>query len=584
MKYSPKHPAPTIFENETRMPFFPISSATTEYNETGTWRYLRPRYIESIPSCQNSCPTSNDIETWIRLFEKGKLEEAWEAATLENPFPSIMGRVCFNPCMNGCNRREMGGTVGIRMLEKELGDVAGEKLPAPKPFFPSTGKKVAVIGSGPAGLACAYHLSRLGHKVTVFEREKKAGGMLRYGIPEYRLPRNIIDREIEKLWEMGIEFKLATPIKDAVQTQNLRTDFNAIFIAIGAQKSRLLQIPGERISGVMSGLSFLKKIGNGEKVPVGKKVVVVGGGNTAIDTARVAKHLGAEVKILYRRSKAEMPAFEEEILHVEKDGVVIETLVAPKGILIKENKANAIICQKMKLDEPDESGRRGVTPIEGEEITFDADTIFTAIGEEMEISIIPSALHIDNASLKVNSTGQTEWKNVFAGGDMISQPRTVVDALGAGKRSAIAIDCYLRGEKIEDISNEISSPETNAFFMWRYLKHRTGKNSFCATTSELTKLPKIIKFEDLNPVYFTYSAPNDSDVKGELARCFHCGRCTECDNCYIYCPDVAIAKKEGGFEIDYFFCKGCGVCAKECPRRAMDMIEEPTEINENAND
>ena len=602
MKPQPKHPSPITFKSTAEMPFFTVALGTTEWNETGTWRYLRPRYVERIPACQHGCPTSNDIEAWIRLFEQGKRGEAWEAATMENPFPGIMGRVCFHPCMEGCNRRELGGAVNIQMCERTLADAMGKELPPAKPFFPASGKKVAVIGAGPAGMACAYHLARLGHAVEVFERLPKAGGMLRYGIPEYRLPNDVLDREVARLEKMGIVFRLGKGVKSAAEMQTMRQDYAAVFMAIGAYKSKAMGVPDEKSAGVMAGLEFLRKVADGQPPAIGKRVLVVGGGNTAVDTARTARRLGAEVTIVYRRSRAEMPAFEEEIRQAEDEGVKIEMLVSPRRVVTNAGKAAGLECLRMKLGDPDESGRRQPIPIDGSETTLAADTILTAIGEDIETAIVPSALPIERGAIRTKLGGRTEWTTVFAGGDFIAQTRTVVDALAAGKRSAIAIDCQLRGDSFDAVFEKIRVADTDAVMMARYLQVRTGEPPRAATTSELERLNKVVTFSELNAAYFTRSEPAayplrsvedrlggggfaevhqppaDDIRAAELARCFHCGRCTECDNCFIYCPDTAIAKQEGGFGIDYYFCKGCGVCLKECPRAALEMIEEPTEF------
>lgn len=615
MKGEHKYPKPVSFASELEMPYFDLAVATTEWNETGSWRYLRPRYTEKVPACQFSCPTGNNIEAWIRLLEAGKIEEAWEAATLENPFPAIMGRVCFHPCMDGCNRKEMGGAVNIQMLERALGESMGDSLPLAKPLFPSTGKKIAIIGSGPAGLACAYHLCRLGHGITIFEKEPLAGGMLRYGIPTYRLPKDLVDRETERLEQMGIEFRLETPIRDAAQMQTLRQDFDAVYLAPGAHKSRSLGIRGEDTDGVMSGLELLRAVALGKRPSIGRRVLVVGGGNTAVDATRTALRLGAEVSLIYRRSRAEMPAFEEEVAEALAEGVVLKTLMGPKRVMIGKGRVVGLVCQRMRLGEPDESGRRRPMPIPDSEISLEADSVILAIGEEIDTTIVPSALHTEEGAIKTGPGGRTEWKDVFAGGDFAAQPRTIVDALGAGKQSAIAIDCYLRGENFEDIADAVSlagaDPTTKTagsqnVLMSRYVALRTGQAPRPATNSETTLINTVVRFENLNPAYFTLSDPYPTPalsleerlgldpfaeihqpstkeaVNGELSRCFHCGRCTECDNCYIYCPDVAVAKKTGGFEIDFFYCKGCGVCMQECPRAAMEMIDEPTAFERKA--
>lgn len=578
-----------------------MSVANMMWNATGTWRYLRPQYVDRIPACQASCPTANNIESWIKLLEQGKIEEAWERATLENPFPAIMGRVCFHPCQDGCNRKEMGGSVSIQMLERVLADAVGATPPTPKPFKQQSKKKIAVVGSGPAGLACAYHLTRLGHKAVVLERNNKCGGVLRYGIPEYRLPKDIIDIEIERLKQMGVEFQLGKMIKDAAAMQMLRQEYDAIFLAIGAHKSRALGIPDEKTEGVMQGLTFLDLAAQGKAPPLGKKVLVIGGGNTAVDAARTARRFGAEVTVLYRRSREEMPAFEAEVREATAEGVNIEFLIIPKKVAVKDGRAVGLVCDRAQLGEPDDSGRRSPVPIQGSELTFDANTILSAVGEEIETAIIPSALPIKKGTLGTKLGGRTEWHNVFAGGDFIDQPRTAVDALAAGKRAAIAIDCFFRKENFETVFEKIRVGDSNSVRMANYLRHLETEKQQGPQPATVLK-NHIAKFEDLNAAYFWESKPNEYPMRSvedrfahrpfaevhqppskeavadELSRCFHCGRCIECDNCYIYCPDISIAKVTGGYNVDLTYCKGCGVCVHECPRAAMELIEEPTEI------
>jgi formate dehydrogenase major subunit len=352
----------------------------------------------------------------------------------------------------------------------------------------------------------------------------------------------------------------------------------------------------------MSGLQFLWNLSEGKDPKVGKRVLVIGGGNTAIDAARSAIRLGSDVTMLYRRSKAEMPASEEEIAEAEREGVKMEMLTAPLAVIVKNARVAGLECQKMELGAPDETGRRRPVPVEGSKMVLDADTVIGAIGENVDTSIIPSAMGLTAGSIATNIGGRTDWQNVFAGGDATMQSRTVVDAIGGAKRSAIAMDCFLRGENFENIFDKICVADTDAVLMSRYIEYRTGIAHPVSTTSETEKLNEIVKFDELNPAYFQESAPLDTpsisvnerlsnnafkevhrpptetEKFGELARCFHCGRCTECDNCFIYCPDVAIAKKTKGFDIDLFFCKGCGVCAVECPRAALRMTEEPTEL------
>lgn len=600
-KQAQKQPRPVTFKGISEMPYCTMSSALMTWNRTGSWRYLRPQYIDQIPACQAACPTANNIEAWIRLLEQGKIEEAFEKATVENPFPALMGRICFHPCQEGCNRNDMGGSVSIQMLERVLADAAGANPPVPKPFKAQTKKKVAIIGSGPAGLACAYHLTRLGHKAVVLERNSRGGGVLRYGIPEYRLPRDIIDIEIERLKKMGVEFQFGKLVRDAAEMQMLRQEYDAVFMAIGAHKSRPLGIPDERTEGVMPGLTFLDLASQGKAPPLGKKVLVIGGGNTAVDAARTAKRFGSEVTILYRRSREEMPAFEAEVKEALAEGIKIEFLTIPKQVVVKDGRAAALLCERAKLGEPDESGRRSPVPIPGSDMTIEATAILSAVGEEIETAIIPSALAIKKGALATKKGGRTEWHNVFAGGDFIEQPRTAVDALAAGKRTAIAIDCLFRKDDFEAVFEKVRIGDSVSVRMEDYLRYLSGDKELAGGPKVVAK-KRIVKFEDLNDSYFRESKPNAYPMRSveerflhrpfaeihqppakdaaadELSRCFHCGRCTECDNCYIYCPDISIGKITGGYEIDLNYCKGCGVCVFECPRAALELIEEPTEI------
>lgn len=596
-----KLPAPIVLSGEMDLPLCPISMETTQCNATGSWRYLRPRYVERIPACQHACPTANDIEAWIAAFEKGDTQKAWELATLENPFPAIMGRVCFHPCMDACNRKDLGGSVNIHALERTLGDTFGRKPPPAKAHFKASGKRVAVVGSGPAGLACAYHLARFGHLVTVFEKETQAGGILRYGIPDYRLPSDVLDGEVARLEAMGIDFKLGHPIPDATHMQTLRSEYDAVFLAAGAHKSKTLGIDGEKSKGVLPGLSFLKDVALGKQPALGRRVIVVGGGNTAVDAARSARRLGSDVTILYRRSRAEMPAFPEEIEAAEDEGVKLEMLAAPIEVLDTAGRVAGVVITRMELGPPDESGRRSPVPIAGSEEEIDCTTLITAIGENIDVSIVPSALHVDDGSLRTESTGRTEWHNVYAGGDFTFTPRTVVDALASGKTGAIGIDCELRGEDAQKALQVCRMGEEGPMLVSRYIALRGGTKLTHSTTQDLAIQDRIVGIDEINLAYFDASEPEATPCKGanerlqeqpfeeicselsegarnrELGRCFHCGRCTECDNCYIYCPDVAVAKLDGGFSFDLEYCKGCGVCATECPRAAIEMMEEPCE-------
>jgi len=607
-----------VFKTEADMPYLPMSLGTTLVNKTGSWRYIRPLYVDKTPLCNHHCPAGTDVVGCLALIREGKYKEAWELIKQENPFPGVCGRICPHPCESECNRGELGGAIAIHTLERFLADWAarnGERgmsneVPVTHSSLLVThhSSPVAIIGSGPAGLSCAYHLARRGYAVTVFESLPTAGGMMRMGIPEYRLPREVLDREIADIEALGVEIKTNMRVGDNVKLSDLLEDYQAIFIGVGLQKSRKLNITGEDAEGVIHGLEFLKKVSLGEEVQVGRKVAVVGGGNTAIDAARTALRLGSaenltrndtksEVTILYRRSRAEMPAIAEEIEEALAEGIEIRYLTTPVEVLTASGRVTGLKCVKMELGVTDESGRRRPVPIEGSEYTLEADTIIPAIAQEEDIAFLEAEIQepesgeqpligVRRGRIFIDEAGATTLPGIFAGGDIATPFGTVAHAVGSGKRAALAIDRHLRGEELAGFP-----PPDEAV-------HAVPKDVD----------PTVVRFEDLNLAYFEEverpeqsQMPVEERVRGfkevnlgfseeeaqaEAGRCFSCGTCNLCDTCLIFCPDVAIARtpplfpptfggdEGGGYEINYDYCKGCGICAEECPRYAISTEEE----------
>ena len=584
-----------VFKTEADMPYLPMTLGTTLVNKTGSWRYIRPLYVDKTPPCNHNCPAGSDVVGYLALIREGKYKEAWELIKQENPFPGVCGRVCPHPCESECNRGELGGAIAIHTLERFLADwaMSNEERGMGNEALNSSLGKVAVIGSGPAGLSCAYHLARLGYPVTVFEALPVAGGMMRVGIPEYRLPRQVLDREIADIEALGVEIKTNVRVGDGLQLSGLLEDYQAIFIGVGLQKSRKLNIPGEDAEGVIHGLEFLKKANSSdEEVQVGPRVVVIGGGNTAIDAARTALRLGvenlaSEVTILYRRSRAEMPAIPEEIEEALEEGVKIRYLTAPVELLTENGRVTGLKCVKMELGAPDESGRRRPLPIAGSEFTVEAGTVIPAVAQEADLSFLQLPVEAEQGRIVIDEAGLTTGEGVFAGGDVAIPFGTVAHAVGSGKRAALAIDQYLRGEELSGFP-----PITEAV-------HAVPKDMD----------PAIVRFEDLNLAYFEelerleqsqrlveervrgFEEVNlgfgEEEAQAEAERCFSCGTCNLCDTCLIFCPDVAIirlaappypvplARLDGaGYEINYDYCKGCGICAEECPRYAISIEEE----------
>ncbi|HSJ32842.1 MAG TPA: NAD(P)-binding protein [Longimicrobiales bacterium] len=585
-------------------PRISVSSTSTLANRTGSWKYIRPRYQDGVAPCNARCPTGVDVEGYMNLLREGRVADALDLVLRENPMPAITGRVCHHPCELACNRAQFDDPVAVHLVEREMGDRVLSM--APPVLRRTRAEKVAVVGSGPAGLACAYHLTRLGYGVTVFEEAAEAGGMLRQGIPDYRLPRDVLDRQIQWFSDAGIEFRCNTRIAGEYADKLLR-DFAAVFVGTGAHRSRPLGVTGEDSPRVIAGLDFLKAVNRGEAPEIGQRVVVVGGGNTAIDCARTALRLGATPVVLYRRTRQEMPAIAAEVDEAIREGIAFEFLAAPRAVHHLQGRRVGVECERMVLAEPDESGRRRPVPANGGTFSVLAETVLTAIGEEAGLEALP--LHAAGADQAlIDELGATPAAGIWAGGDAAGIERTVSDALGSGKVAAIGIDRAIRtrnGESVppNDIAELRWSGGNISMSRWRGNDpvHRHGA------------INDVVGFDRLNTAHFVHIArqreERDADHSAvetagtaferatdgaafdfgevnpgltamqaleEARRCLNCGVCNQCELCLILCPDVAITRQAGGtgFDIDLNYCKGCGVCAMECPRGAIVMTRE----------
>lgn len=569
------------------------SLTSTRVNRTGSWKYVQPVYRDRVAPCNEACPVGIDIEGYMDFLREGRLEDAIDLLLRENPLPAVTGRVCDHPCEVGCNRGRFDEAVSIHAIERVLGDLVAELGAVVEPARapgPRRKERVAVVGSGPAGLGCAYFLARLGYRVTVFEAADEAGGMLRLGIPEYRLPRAVLDREIERIRRAGVEIRCGVRVGEELPWAAL-DEFDAVFLGTGAHRSQPMGVKGEDLPGVRAGLDFLKEVNAGARPDVGRRVVVVGGGNTAMDCARTALRLGAEVTVVYRRGRAEMPAILAEVDEAEREGVRFVFLAAPVAFHAPGGRLGAVECVRMRLGPPDASGRRRPVPTE-ERFTVSADTVLTAIGEVAEPEVLPRGITREDGAVGVDPLGMTSWPRFFAGGDMAGQPRSVAHALGSGKRAAIGIHRYLRAVA----GDEVSGPPLEGL--------RYGPRGNVSLTrllcddpvSRTAPLNEVVPFEDLNVSHFVHVARNSDGhlspeasrsgfaevnvglsrdaALAEARRCFNCGVCNRCELCLIFCPDVAIRRRPNGqgFEIDLEYCKGCGVCVAECPRGAMAMV------------
>jgi 2-oxoacid:acceptor oxidoreductase delta subunit (pyruvate/2-ketoisovalerate family) len=574
-----------VFKGASDMPMIPISLGNMDWNKTGAWRAQRPFYEDKTPPCSAACPAGNDIVTFIQKITQGDFEGAWNVIKEENPFPGICGRVCFHPCESKCNRGDYDEPIAIHALERFVSDFASNLNKKIEKVTGVRKGKVAIIGSGPAGMSCAYHLAKLHYEVTVFESSPASGGLLRSGIPPYRLPKDVLEREISDIKALGVEIRTGIPLGENL-TWDVLKEYQAVFIATGAHRSRGLQIPGEKGKSVFNGLDLLKKINLEKKVRLGNKIAIIGGGNTAIDVARSVIRLGKKATLLYRRSREEMPAFEDEIVEAMEEGVKIRYLVNPIRIQQKEG-LKRLECLQMELGEKDESGRRRPVPISHSNFFIETDSVIIAAGEEIDVSFLPKGMEKREGIVLTQRDGSTGIKGVFAGGDLTSNQRTVAHAIGSGKKAALAIDCYLNDKNPEEAMQRILIGEGPSLSIFRHFHPEARPMN-----------PHVVPFEELNMDYFEPSkrlreskGPVKERIKGfaevtstymegialeEAERCFSCGTCNECENCYVFCPDVSILKTKDilSHQVDYDFCKGCGICFSECPRGAISLKEE----------
>jgi 2-oxoacid:acceptor oxidoreductase delta subunit (pyruvate/2-ketoisovalerate family) len=569
-------------------PRIAVSRTSTTQNRTGSWKYIRPQYRDAVAPCNHACPAGVDVEGYMNLLREGRIDDALMLLLRENPMPAITGRVCHHPCEAGCNRRGFDEAVAVHSVERALGD---ESLRRPHPAPPPRlhAERVAVAGAGPAGLSCAYHLTRLGYGVTVYDEAAEAGGLLRQGIPSYRLPRPVLDRQIERYASMGIEFRTGVRL-EGDEGQAELAGYDAVFYATGAHRGKPMNVAGEDGPGIVAGLEFLKVVNRGGRPDLGRRVAIVGGGNTAMDCARTALRLGAEPVVVYRRTRAEMPAIPQEVEEAIREGVRFVFLAAPSAFRWEEGRLVEMHVTRMELGEPDASGRRRPVPVDDGGYTIPVDTVLTAIGEDAELESLPASLPREWGAIRVDEWCEAGGGAVFAGGDVAGAERTVADAIGSGKRAAMGIDRHLRRR-----AGEEPAVDDPAALRWG----TTGQVSMARWRGDdpvrrTNPTNDVVDIGALQLAHFERVARHEEEWRvdwadfgevnlgldlekavAEARRCFNCGVCNDCELCLILCPDVAITRRDGGgFEIDLDYCKGCGLCAEECPRGAIVMTRE----------
>lgn len=521
---------------------------------TGDWANREPSRVQFTPPCNATCPAGNDVQGFIDAIAKQNLDHALEILLRTSPFPGVCGRVCPAPCMDACNRRQYDAAINVRELERYVADHS-LRVRAAKPWKT---QPVAVIGSGPAGLSSAYALSQLGYPVTVFEADRELGGLLRTAIPTYRLPRSVVDAEIEYILQGGVEARTNHPI-DAAELQGLTHQFSAILIATGLQKLQSIEL-NDSSNVVTQGIDFLNRTRTSGESLHGMRVVVIGGGNTAIDAARSARRIGAvSVQILYRRSRAEMPAIREEIEEALEEGIVLDELVAPLT-LRRDGLGPLLTCQRMRLAEPDASGRRRSVPEETEDAQFDVrcDRVILAIGQSGDLSILPPGWELrDGAVARLPADVP-----IFACGDLAVNEGTVAAAIGNGRRMAGRIHQAL----VREDPSSSARPDVAAFESIRtpMFQPRPAQRGGL--------LPPAARRRSFDEVRLgLIDGTQESPALAEAQRCFSCGVCNQCDRCVTHCPEGIMVRNGDGYRFDDNYCKGCGVCAAECPRSVIVM-------------
>jgi NADPH-dependent glutamate synthase beta subunit-like oxidoreductase len=534
----------------------PLPDLRHGHSRAGPLRERRPVYVDLLPPCNAGCPAGENIQAWLAHTQAGEHEQAWRQLVADNPFPAIHGRVCYHPCESVCNRAELDSAVSIHSVERFLGDLALEREWRVDQPATRSGKRVLVIGAGPSGLSAAYHLARLGHEVEIRDAGAQPGGMMRYGIPAYRMPREVLSGELVRLLDLGVRITCEHRVEDLIAERD-EGGFDAVFVAVGAHLSKRVEIPARDTGPIVDAVAFLRSVASGERPVIGRRVAVYGGGNTAMDAARVARRMGAEeALIVYRRTREQMPAHAEEAQDAEREGVRINwlrTIAAFDGPELK-----------VEVMELDESGYPQPT---GRFETLAADTVILALGQETDTAFlrgVPDVEFDPDGTVQVSSALMTGCPGVFAGGDMVPSERTVTVGVGHGKKAARNIDAWLRGSAAtSQRKHDVAKFELLNLWFFGDAERRSQP--------ELPPQERVAGFAEV------VGGLSIEQATFEARRCLSCGNCCECDGCLGACPEDAVIKLGPGhrYRFEYDRCTGCGACFEQCPVHAIEMFPEP---------
>jgi len=549
--------------NRSAKDITPLPDLAHERSRTGPVRDQRPVYVDLLPPCNAGCPAGENIQGWMAHVKDGQHEQAWRVLTADNPFPAIHGRVCYHPCESVCNRADLDNPLAIHSVERFLGDLALEQGWRFDPPQERSGKRVLVIGAGPSGLSAACHLARLGHEVEIRDAGPEPGGMMRYGIPAYRLPRDVIGAEVERIAELGVRFTRDYWVED-LEADRREGAFDAVFVAVGAHLSKRVEIPAADAGHILDAVSFLRGVAAGSHPVIGRRVAVYGGGNTAMDAARVARRMGAEeALIVYRRTRAQMPAHEEEAADAEREGVRINWLRT-----IKAMEGDELQVEVMELDET------GYPQPTGRFETLAADTVILALGQESDTDFLRNVPGVEfdrDGTVRVSGSLMTGCPGVFAGGDMVPSERTVTVGVGHGKRAAREIDAWLRDSSYQRPPKHPLA-EFELLNLWYFGDYPQRQQPELAPEERLGGFEEIVGGLSAEEAVF------------EARRCLSCGNCIECDGCLGACPEDAVIKIGPGlrYQYDYDRCTGCRACFEQCPVHSIEMIPEASPDPPNA--